>query len=345
MKKKILVLGYFGYLTNQLDGQTIKTRNVYRLLKSKEKEIGYVDYFDTQTFQKSKFSLLSMFWKVIQTKKLIYLPAHKNLKFIFPILFLISKIFGFEIHYIVVGGWLVEYLQIKPIHRFFLKNISNIFPENIELCERLHNEYGFINVRQFPNFRIQNFQAEFNISSDKFRIVFMARVTKLKGIDVLFELSDLIKAKSYYNDIQIDIYGPIDKNDNEYFYKNLPKHKKISYKGVIDPKDVYKILRSYDVMVLPTRYPGEGFPGSILDAYISGIPVITTKWRQIPEFVEVGKTGFIIDIYDTISILNYIELLNKDRSLLLEMKKNARNKSKEYSSEYAWEIIKPYITN
>lgn len=32
-KTKVLVLGYFGYMTNQLDGQTVKTRDVYRLAK------------------------------------------------------------------------------------------------------------------------------------------------------------------------------------------------------------------------------------------------------------------------------------------------------------------------
>ena len=29
---KVLVIGAFGYENNQLDGQTIKTRNVYNLL-------------------------------------------------------------------------------------------------------------------------------------------------------------------------------------------------------------------------------------------------------------------------------------------------------------------------
>lgn len=33
MQKNILIIGYFGYVTNQLDGQTIKTRNVFDLIK------------------------------------------------------------------------------------------------------------------------------------------------------------------------------------------------------------------------------------------------------------------------------------------------------------------------
>lgn len=51
--KKVLVLGYFGYLTDQLDGQTVKTRDVYRLAKEQLTDCD-VEYFDTQSLQKSK---------------------------------------------------------------------------------------------------------------------------------------------------------------------------------------------------------------------------------------------------------------------------------------------------
>ena len=47
--KRILVLGYFGYNTNQLDGQTVKTRDIYRLVE--EQAGGKVDYYDTEDFQ------------------------------------------------------------------------------------------------------------------------------------------------------------------------------------------------------------------------------------------------------------------------------------------------------
>ena len=79
---KVLVLGYFGYLTDQLDGQTVKTRDVYRLV---EEQLGEckVDYFDTQEFQNNKMKIFTMFWKIMRCKTLFYLPAHNNLKVLF----------------------------------------------------------------------------------------------------------------------------------------------------------------------------------------------------------------------------------------------------------------------
>ena len=105
---KYLVLGYFGYKTNQLDGQTVKTRDLFRLL---EENIGKdkVDYFDTQNFQYGISNVFVMFKKIMSCRYLFYLPAHNNLKYIFPILFPLSKIFRFNILYFIIGGWLVEY--------------------------------------------------------------------------------------------------------------------------------------------------------------------------------------------------------------------------------------------
>ena len=84
---KVLVLGYFGYLTNQLDGQTVKTRDVYRLAKEQLNDCD-VEYFDTQSLQKNKILVLKMFYKVMGCETLLYLPAHNNLKVFFPLIFI-----------------------------------------------------------------------------------------------------------------------------------------------------------------------------------------------------------------------------------------------------------------
>ena len=100
--KSILVLGYFGYNTNQLDGQTVKTCDIYKLVESQKK--GEVDYYDTEDFKYHKLSIFKMFWKVIRCRTLFYLPAHNNLKVIFPLIYILSVLFRFKIHYFVVGG-------------------------------------------------------------------------------------------------------------------------------------------------------------------------------------------------------------------------------------------------
>ena len=99
-KTKVLVLGYLGYLTNQLDGQTVKTRDVYRLAKEQLNDCT-VDYFDTQELKKNKLLVFKMFWKVMCCRTLFYLPAHNNLKVFFPVIFILSQLFRFRIHYFV----------------------------------------------------------------------------------------------------------------------------------------------------------------------------------------------------------------------------------------------------
>ena len=153
--KKVLVIGYFGYNTNQLDGQTVKTRDIFRL--ANEQTDGHVDYYDTEDFQYHKLSIFKMFWKIVRCRTLLYIPAHNNLKFIFPFIYVLSVLFRFKIHYFVVGGWLREFLTHLPLHRFMLTRIVGIHVETNRLLRELKDYYHFENVDVFPNFRFFEF--------------------------------------------------------------------------------------------------------------------------------------------------------------------------------------------
>ncbi len=336
----ILVLGYFGYRTNRLDGQIVKTRNVYRLLQ--ENAFGNLDYFDTEEFRYNIFSVFAMFWKVCRSNKLVYLPAHNNLKYIFPFIYVLSVVCRFEILYLIVGGWLKEYLSNKPMHRNMLKRVKGLFTETHLLKQELEESYQYKNVSIFFNFRFIDFSPERHIYQKGLKLVFFARINQMKGLDVIFLMAEYIKKN--YNDITIDFYGHIYEPDKDYFYSHIDKYSFIQYKGVLETQDIHKTLEQYDVLLLPTHYFTEGLPGSILDAYIAGIPVIVTKWKYATEFVEDQKTGYIIPFEDGLEDLyNDVDLLYNNNKLLDEMKANAFNKRTEFSSDSAWSILKPYF--
>lgn len=341
--KKVLVLGAFGYRTTLFDGQTIKTRNLKDLI---EKKIQSVDYYDTQNFQYNKFSVFKMLWKAIRCKHLFYLPAENNLRIIFPVLFFLSNIFHYEIHYYVVGGWLVEFLKDKPRLVKKLNAISGIHCETNLMKRNLEKAYNFHNVDVFPNFRINSFIPQKHHTNGRLKVVFMARILKQKGLDTIFAMGDKIKKNNLENQISVDFYGPLMNwdNDEEYFLDNIKNYHFMKYFGPLEPNDIYKTLEKYDVMVLPTHFYTEGLPGSVLDAYISGIPVIVTKWKHATEFVDDGMSGFVIpfedegyDLFDKVNfMLNYPKELDR-------MKTAARERWLEFSSEHAWELIKKYI--
>lgn len=326
---KFLVLGYFGYKTNQLDGQTVKTRDLYRL--AREQYGDSVEYFDTEDFKFSKVSVVKMFWRVVTCRHLIYLPAHNNLKFIFPIVFCLSWIFRFDIHYFVVGGWLKEFLEDLPMHRRMVSKISNVYVETRQMKSSLEDYYHFENVELFLNFRYFDFDPN-RVGTDKLRLVFMARINKMKGLDWIFELLRYIENNGLVDRFSMTFYGPVHEEDKAYFEENLAESSIAEYKGVLQPDEIYSTLNDYDVMLLPTHYYTEGLPGSIVDAYISGIPVIVSEWKHAHEFVDDEETGFIVPFVDGQQyMIERVMQLESDRKLLTELQKNSLQKRNQFA--------------
>lgn len=342
---RIFILGYFGNVTNQLDGQTVKTRNIYNILSNKYQ----VDYFDTQLIKYNKLSFFSIFKKIIMADKIIFMGGQRNLKLFFPLLFIISKILNKKLIYVVIGGWLSEFLLKRKFFSIILKNIDNILVETNFLKRELGN-VGFNNIGIIPNFRIvpEVRELSFNkMASSDFKIVFMARIVEEKGIYLIFEFIErYIKNKiNYKKNVIVDFYGPISDKDKKKFMILIEKYSNyVSYKGILEPDNIYKVLPQYDLLLLPTFYSGEGFPGTIIDAYLSALPVIATKWKQIPEFIDHEETGFLIE-YSADMLEFYIHKLVNDNDLLIVMRKNAYIKSKFYSSEQGLKILENCLLN
>ena len=339
-KNKVLVLGYFGFENNQLDGQTVKTRNIYKMLKSKESsDFQSISYFDTQTFQNSKFNLFKVFKLIAKTDLLFYLPAQNNFKYIFPFIYSFCKLTNTKIHYIVVGGWLATHLKSKPLHKWMLSNINGIYPQTRQLTHDLNVDYGLTNVHQLNNFRMVERPNLKPRSSDLIRLVFMARVHPLKGANTLFKLVEQIKAENIKN-VEIDMYGPIYAQYSQDFQSLLANQTIISYKGILQPEEIYSTLINYDLMLFPTQYFTEGFPGSILDAYIAHLPVIATKWKYAEEFIESGNSGVIVDFENEQEFVTETIKLIQNPDLLKQLKRGAMAQSEKYSPEKAWNTIK-----
>lgn len=342
---RIFILGYFGNVNNQLDGQTVKTRNIYNILSNKYQ----VDYFDTQILKYNKFSFFSIFKKIMMADKIVFMGGQRNLRLFFPLLFIISKLLNKKLLYVVIGGWLSEFLLKRTFFSLILKNIDNILVETNFLLREL-DTMGFNNIGIIPNFRIVPEVRDLCINkteSSDFKMVFMARIVEEKGIYLIFEFVErYIKNKTNYKkNIIVDFYGPISDKDKTKFMNLIQKYSKyVSYKDILEPDHIYKVLPQYDLLLLPTFYPGEGFPGTIIDAYLCALPVISTKWKQIPEFVDHEKTGFLIE-YSADMLEFYINKLVNDNDLLTVMRKNAYIKSKLYSSEQGLKILENCLFN
>lgn len=86
--------------------------------------------------------------------------------------------------------------------------------------------------------------------------------------------------------------------------------------------DVMPWLRSYDVLLLPSRLDGR--PVVVLEALALGVPVIASRVGALPELIEHGKNGFLCDPGDVEDFARHLALLVNDMALLARMKEAAR---------------------
>ena len=103
-------------------------------------------------------------------------------------------------------------------------------------------------------------------------------------------------------------------------------------------------MEKYDAMLFPTHFPTEGIPGSVLDAYIAGIPVVASDWMYARELIENGKTGIIIPFEDNQKKFNSVcESLLNEPEKLDRMKEFARERAVEYHADNAKRILSKYF--
>lgn len=331
-----LVIGYFGFRSNKLDGQTVKTRNFYALLKELDAS---VRYFDTEDIKYKKTSIFKLLVLILQAKKIYYLPAHNSLKSFFPWLYKVAKVFNKKIYYFMVGGWLSDFLTKNTEIKNMLGKIENVFCETHTIKNELEEKFDFQNLDYFPNFRETSFQPTFRaVDNEHIKIVYMGRINEGKGILDLFEIERRLSALNT-NNYTIDLYGQIQKDFEKELQMQLNASGKIQYKGVLNPNEIYATLDKYDLMVFPTHFYTEGLPGTVLDAYLSGIPVLASNWKHAQEFIEDPKTGFIYEFDNIDNFENSIVSVLKNPSCINNMKKHAFDKSQNCGKEYAKELL------
>jgi len=53
------------------------------------------------------------------------------------------------------------------------------------------------------------------------------------------------------------------------------------------------LLRDADLFLFPTRYLGENQPVNLIEAMAFGLPIVTTRWRSIPEMLPENYAGLV----------------------------------------------------
>lgn len=342
-RKRVLIIGYFGNRSGILEGQSVKTRNVSRLLK----ELGCdVIEFDTESVRFNKREVFVLLKNLASVEKVCILPSYNSLKWIVPAVYVLSKVFRYKVYLSTIGGRLHIYLKNMPIHRRIIGRIECVFSETHLLKKYLEEYYGFENAIYCPNFKFFDVRGKPAKHQEKgcLKLVFFARITLGKGLDVIFNYCHfLLDARR--KDVSVDFYGMVEEKDRLYFEQELSKYPFANYCGVAHQDETTGILENYDAMILPTHFSTEGIPGSVIDAYIAGIPVIVSNWLYASELVDDDITGIIIPFENNLAeFINACESLLNDEMKLSRMKMSAHDRGLEYNAENVKHLLSQYFS-
>jgi glycosyltransferase involved in cell wall biosynthesis len=96
--------------------------------------------------------------------------------------------------------------------------------------------------------------------------------------------------------------------------------------------DIAELLRSTDVMVFPSRPAGEGMPGVLIEAGLSGVPVVATDAPGVSTIVADGETGVIVAHDDLSAMVSATSSLLESAELRRAMGKAARQRCSDLFS-------------
>ena len=339
--KKVAVIGHFAFGKEYLDGQTVKTKVLTDVLCDR---FGTDDVVKLDTHGWSK-NPLGFFRKVLKTAKqaehVIILPAHNGLKVFVPILSAAAQKYEFKLHYAVVGGWLPKVLAQKPGLVKKLKQFTGIYVETGTMKNALE-KMGFSNVELMLNCKdLQILQPEQMPEARKpYKLCTFSRVQQEKGMEDAIHVIRAINEARGQTAYTLDIYGPVDPAQTQWFEElkqSFPEY--VSYKGSVPFDQSVGVLKEYFALLFPTRYFTEGVPGTIIDAYAAGVPVISAKWESFADVVDDGKTGYGYEFGNNEAFRDILERIAQNPEMITSLKENCLTKARDFTPDQALDVL------
>lgn len=153
-------------------------------------------------------------------------------------------------------------------------------------------------------------RAELALEDDDLTLLFVSNNWKRKGLETILRAMASFKGSRR---VKLIVVGRAKERDKRRFVR-LMESLGLSNDAVVfagPRKDVASLYGAADIFVLPTKY--DPCSNACLEAMATGLPVITTKDNGAAEFIDEGKSGYILNGWDACDELAaHIESLSDD---------------------------------
>lgn len=340
---RIKKIGIIGRISEKLcDGQTVKTRILVQELQKHYPDCE-IKVAESSMFKSKPHVVTAQLIRCIRECDVVFILLSRNgMRLLFPVLHLFNWFWKKPLLHDCIGGSLDEVVRLYPSIKKALNKFDVNWVETQQLKTKLEG-LGIQNVEVLPNFKplvLPNIDELKMPSASLFRFCTFSRVNKAKGIGNAVQAIIDINREAGRRCVELDIYGPIEDN-YEVELRPLLKASKgaVQYKGVVAYQDSVSVLKNYDMLLFPTTFYGEGFPGTLIDAFSAGLPVIATDWHCNSEIITEGITGYLYSIEEKYQLKYLMEYAIKNPKMIFEMRKNCLHDVQKYSADRAMTII------
>jgi glycosyltransferase involved in cell wall biosynthesis len=332
-KKEAIVVGWINTGKPADCGETMKNQLLIQKLESMDVRCHQIDF---KNWREHPWVFLKLAFCLLFKKKatLIFSSSATN---VYPFMKLLKQI-HWEMNCIhwVIGGNLGDCVKVGKYKIEYLNYATHTLVESPLMVSEL-SRMGLKNVKMVPNFKPIPYFPSIDKKRKKrdglTKFVFLSRIMQEKGCAYILEAAQILNADGFENKYIIDFYGKIaDSFDKEFKHliSNLPN---AHYHGFLNLRDKegYDKLATYDIMLFPTYWRGEGFAGVFMDAFISGVPMIVTEWAHNAQFMENGKTALFVPVHDVDAISKKMRECIENRHDLILMANNCQMEANKYN--------------
>jgi glycosyltransferase involved in cell wall biosynthesis len=152
-----------------------------------------------------------------------------------------------------------------------------------------------------------------------------------KGLDISLRVTAKLKCK--YPDAHLTVVGNGDRQaEYQMLAENLGVAEQVEFRGRLNGAELATAYQSADVLITPSRK--ESFGMVIVEAMACGVPVVASAAEGIPDVLDDGEVGFLVEPDDVDGFVDRISELFDDAALSERLSQNARRAAA--AAEYAW---------
>jgi glycosyltransferase involved in cell wall biosynthesis len=230
-------------------------------------------------------------------------------------------------------GMLARARKIIAVSHFTKWELVNYYKIPESKIRVIHNG---VDINKFkPAVDKRKVKAELGFNPDDLAIVSVGRLYARKGLFTLIESMPTIIKRFSNAKFIISGKGQSDEMKKLITYaEKLGVKNNIIFTGYYPDKKLPKLYQAADVFAFSTFY--EHHPFAVLEALATGLPVVTTTVGGIPETIDSGKNGFLVEPFNPQQFADKILYLLEHPAAAAEMGALAR---KTVEERFDWHIV------